>query len=81
MTVFFTHIMTPGGLILDSEGQHFKDLEEACAATEDAARHLVASGFQNGKDRVVLEFRIEDQLGVRLATVPIEAEIVGGICT
>ena len=80
MTVFFTHIMTPAGLILDSEGQTFNDLGEACAATEDAARHLVASGFRHGKDRVVLEFRIEDNHGVRLATVPIEAEITGGIC-
>ena len=80
MAIFFTHIATTGGLIVDPEGQQFVTLEDACAATEECARHLVADAFRNGDDHVVLEFRIEDQHGVQLANVPVDAEIKGGRC-
>jgi len=75
MATFFTHIATTSGLIVDKEGQQFVTLDEACAATEKSARYLVADAFRNGKDHIVLEFRIDDQHGVRLATVPVDAEI------
>ena len=75
MATFFTHIATTSGLIVDQEGQQFVTLDDACAATEKSARHLVADAFRNGKDQIVLEFRIDDQNGVRLATVPVDAEI------
>ena len=75
MATFFTHIATESGLILDQEGQHFVTLDDACAATEKSARHLVADAFRNGKDQVVLEFQIDDQHGVRIGTVSVDAEI------
>ena len=81
MATFFTHIATVSGLIVDQEGQQFVTLDEACATTEKSARHLVADAFRNGKDQVVLEFRIDDQHGVRLATVPVDAEIKVYCCS
>jgi len=50
MAIFFTHIMTENGLIADPEGQHFPTLEDACAATEKSARHLVSDVLRNGDD-------------------------------
>jgi len=73
--------MTANRLIADFEGQHFPTLEDACTATEKSARHLVSDALRNGDDRVVLEFHIEDERGVRLANVPVEAKITGGRCT
>jgi len=75
MATFFTHIATASGLIVDQEGQHFVSLDDACAAIEKSARHLVADAFRNGKDQVALEFQIDDQHGVRLAAVPVHAQI------
>jgi len=81
MATFFTHIATTSGLIVDQEGQQFVTLDDACAATEKSARHLVADAFRNGKDHIILEFRIDDQHGVRLATVPVDADIKVGCCS
>ncbi|MBD8702033.1 hypothetical protein IFT54_19690 [Sphingomonas sp. CFBP 13714] len=80
MAIFFTHIMTANGLIADPEGQHFPTLEDASAATEVSARHLVADAIRNGENRVTLEFQIEDKFGVRLAILPVDAKITGGNC-
>jgi len=80
MATFFTHIATTSGLIVDQEGQQFVTLDDACAATEKSARHLVADAFRNGKDQFVLDFRIDDKHGVRLATVSVDAEIKVGCC-
>ena len=81
MAIFFTHIATAGGLIVDPEGQQFVTLGDACAATEESARHLVADAFWNGNDHVVLDLRIEDEHGIQLANVSIDAEIKGGCST
>jgi len=78
MATFFTHIATASGLIADQEGQQFVTLDDACAATEKSARHLVADAFRNGKDQIVLEFRTDDQHGVRLTTLPVDADIKVG---
>ncbi|MET3828302.1 hypothetical protein ABIC16_004057 [Sphingomonas sp. PvP055] len=80
MAIFFTHIMTANGVIADPEGQHFNTLEDACTATEVSARHLIADAIRNGGAHVALEFQIEDECGVRLATVPVDAKIIGGSC-
>ena len=80
MATFFTHIATTSGLIVDQEEQQFVTLDDACAATKKSARDVVADAFRNGKDQIVLEFRIDDQHGVRLAIVPVDAEIKFGCC-
>lgn len=77
MPCFYTHVVLGSELIRDIEGQEFENFEEAVASARRNALWIVSNEIAAGRYPVILEFRIEDEAGVQLASLPVAATVDG----
>lgn len=77
MPCFYTHVVLGPELIRDIEGQEFGSVEEAFASARRNALWIISNEIAAGRYPVVLEFWIEDEAGVHLASLPVSAMIDG----
>jgi len=77
MQRFHTHVSYDNEYAQDVEGERFDDLEAACECARQSARRLVAQLIGAGHNLIRLEYRIHDEAGAHLATVPVHATVSG----
>lgn len=75
MPIFHTHVATQGGVAEDDEGQEFEGLAQACEAAFRASNGLLADAVRAGATELSFEFWIDDEFGVRLASLPFSVKV------
>lgn len=75
MQCFYTHVSYAKQCARDLEGEWFADLDAARESARQSARLMISQMIAAGNDAIRLEYRICDEAGSLLATVPASASI------
>lgn len=76
MARFFLHMMNDTTSVTDEEGQELANLAAACLVARRTIGEVLAQEVTAGCDNVHLAIMIDDEAGVRVATVKAVANVV-----